>query len=119
MLAAAAETHRVKQLPAYDLNSVLMEPQYYTKCLDGTTVILWFELTHHLIHKGKDKPAINTFSTCVVQICVILPLPGTAPATPQKKLLPHNTYFSSFTPTKHNQDNKDEKENEHPWKITR
>ena len=40
VLAAAAETHHVKQLPAYNLNSVLMEPQYYTKCLDGTTVIL-------------------------------------------------------------------------------
>ena len=82
VLAAAAETHHVKQLPAYNLNSVLMEPQYYTKCLDGITVILQFKLTHHLICKGKDKPAINTFSTCVVQIHIILPLPGTAPATP-------------------------------------
>lgn len=120
-LEVAAETHRVKPLPAYDLNGVLIEPQYYTKRLDGATVILRFELTHHLIGRGKEKPPVDTFSARVVQIRIILPPPGAAPATPQKKkLLPHDTYFGSFTPTKRNwDDDEDEKENERPKKTIR
>ncbi|KAF9645824.1 hypothetical protein BDM02DRAFT_3119669 [Thelephora ganbajun] len=43
-LAAAAETHYVNPLPAYDQDAVLLEPQYYAKRSDGATVIIRFEL---------------------------------------------------------------------------
>ena len=83
-LAATSESHRVEPLLAYDLNGVLIEPHYYMKRLDGTTVILRFELTHHLIHR-QGKALVDTFSARIVQIRVIFPLPGAAPVTPQKK----------------------------------
>lgn len=120
-LAVASETHRVEPLLAYDLNGVLIEPQYYMKRLDGATVILRFELAHHLIRK-QGKPPIDTFSARVVQIRVILPPPGAAPATPRKKrVLPRDTYFGSFTPTKRNRDDidEDDKENGRPKKAKR
>lgn len=112
-LAVAAETHSINPLPAYDQNGVLIEPQYYMKRLDGATVILRFELTHYLIRKGKDKQAVDTFSARVVQIRVILPPPGACPATPRKKkVLMHDDYFGTFTPTKRSRDDDDDdKEN--------
>lgn len=121
-LAAAAETHHIKLLPAYKINGVTMEPQYYMKRLDGATVILRFELAHHLICKGHEKVGIDMFSARVVQIRVILPPQGGAPATPRKlkKLLPYNNYFGSFTPTKCNwDDDGDDKENSLPPKTMR
>lgn len=120
-LAAAAETHQVNPLPAYDQNGVLLEPQYYGKRLDGATVIARFGLTHHLIRKGKDKRAVDTFSARIVQLRIILPPPGAGPATPRKKkVLLHDIYFGSFTPTKRGRDDKDDdKENGPPMKVTR
>jgi len=121
-LAAAAETHQVNPLPGYDQNGVLLEPQYYTKRLDGATVIIRFELTHYLIRKGKDQPAVDTFSARVVQLRIILPPPGATPATPRKKkVLPHDNYFGSFTPTKRGRDDDDDdnKENDRPSKTMR
>jgi hypothetical protein len=120
-LAAAVRTHRVEPLPACDLGGVLIEPQYYAKRLDGATVILRFKLIHHLIRRGKDRPAVDTFSARVVQIRIILPPPGAALATSRKKrLLPCDTYFGSFTPTKRNgDDDEDNKENGPPPKTTR
>ena len=120
-LAVAAETHQVNPLPAYDQNGVLLEPHYYGKRLDGATVVIRFELSHYLIRKGKDKRATDTFSARVVQLRVILPPPGASPATPRKKkVLPHDTYFGSFTPTKRRRDDDDdEKENEPLAKIIR
>lgn len=115
-LAAAAETHQVHPLPAYDQNGVLLEPQYYGRRLDGATVVARFELTHYLIRKGKDGRAVDTFSARIVQLRVILPPPGACPATPRKKkVLPHDTYFGSFTPTKRGRDDEDDdKENHKP-----
>lgn len=121
-LAAAAETHSINPLPTYDQNAVLVELQYYTRRLDGATVILRFELTHYLIRKGKDEPAVDTFSAHVVQVRIILPPAGASPATPRKKkLLPHDMYFGTFTPTKRSRDDDDEddKENERPLKALR
>ena len=119
-LAATSESHHVEPLLTYNLNGVLIEPQYYMKRLDGATVILWFELAHHLICK-QGKVPVNTFSARIVQICVILPPPGVAPATPRKKrVLPRDSYFGSFTPTKCGRDDNDEdKENDMPRKLMR
>ena len=124
-LAVAAETHSVNPLPAYDLNGVLVEPQYYTKRLDGATVIIRFELNHYLI-RSKDKPSVDTFSARVVQLRVILPPPGASPATPRKKkVLPRDDYFGSFTPTKRgrgdedDENSDDDKENGRPLKSLR
>ncbi|KAF9789202.1 hypothetical protein BJ322DRAFT_1017915 [Thelephora terrestris] len=98
-LASAAETHRVEPLPAYDLNGVLMEPQYYTRRLDGATVVLHFELSHHPICKSREGAPVDTFSARVVQIRVILPPTGASPATPRKKkLLPQDDYFVHSLP---------------------
>ena len=110
----------MEPLLAYDLNGVLIEPQYYMKRLDGATVILRFELSHHLICK-QGKPPVDTFSARVVQIRVILPPPGAAPATPRKKrVLPRDNYFGSFTPTKRARDDEDDdKENDRPRKLMR
>ena len=121
-LAAASDSHHVEPLLAYDINSVLIEPQYYMRRLDGATVILQFELSHHLIRK-QGKPPVDTFSARVVQIRVILPPPGVAPATPRKKrVLPRDDYFGSFMPTKRGQDDNDndnDKENVGPRKLMR
>lgn len=115
-LAAAAETHQVNPLPAYDQNGRLLEPQYYTKRLDGATVAIRFELNHFLIYKGKDQRAVDTFSARLVQIRIILPPPGACPATPRKKKVAlHDNYFGSFTPTKRGRDDDDsDKENGPP-----
>ena len=119
-LAVAAQTHQVNPLPGYDQNGVLLEPHYYGKRLDGATVVIRFELFHYLIRKGKDKHGIDTFSARVVQLRIILPPPGACPATPwKKKVLPHDTYFGSFTPTKRGRDDDDEKENEPLAKVIR
>ena len=120
-LAIAAETHLVQPLPAYDLNSVLIEPQYYMRRLDGATVILRFELVHHLIRKGKDQAGVDTFSARVVQLRVILPPQGQSPATPiRRKLLPRDDYFGTFTPSKRDRDDdEDDKENGPPLKAMR
>jgi hypothetical protein len=98
-----------------------MEPQYYMRRLDGATVILRFELFHHLIRKGQGGAATDTFSARVVQIRVILPPPGGSPANPRKKkVLPYDNYFGSFTPTKRNRDDDgDDKENGPQPKTTR
>ena len=114
------ETHTVNPLPTYDQNGILLEPQYYTKRLDGATVIIRFELFHYLV-RSKDKPAVDTFSTRLVQVRIILPPAGASPATPRKKkLLPHDTYFGSFIPTKRGRDDDDEgKENQRPLKVFR
>ena len=122
-LAVAAETHAINLLPVYNQNGVLLEPQYYTKCLDGATVIIWFELNHYLIHAKGELPS-DTFSARIVQAQIILPPTGASPATPcKKKLLPHDTYFGSFTPSKHGRDddndNNDDKENGRPLKFLR
>jgi len=45
------------------------------KLLDGATAIIRFELYHYLIRKGKDQPAVDTFSTRVVQVRIIPPPP--------------------------------------------
>ena len=112
-LAVAAETHQVNPLPAYDQNGVLLEPQYYSKRLDGATVVLCFELTHYLIHK-KDQHAIDTLSAHIVQLRIILPLPRSSPTTPRKKKIPlHDNYFGTFTPTKRRRgDDNDNKGND-------
>ena len=115
-LAVAAESHSVNPLPAYDQNGVLIEPQYYTRRLDGATVIIRFELYHYLI-RSRDMPPVDTFSARVVQLRVILPPQGASPATPRKKkILPHDDYFGSFTPTKRSRDDEDDddKENDRP-----
>jgi len=123
-LAAAAETHSVNPLPAYDQNGVLVEPLQYNRRLDGATVIIRFELYHYLI-RNKGKPAVDTFSARVVQLRIVLPPPGASPATPRKKkLLPHDTYFGSFTPKRgrddeDDDDNEDGKENQRPLKALR
>lgn len=109
-------------MPGYDQNGVLPEPQYYTKCLDGATVIIRFELTHYLIRKGKDQAAVDTFSARIVQLRIILSPPGASPTTPgKKKVLPHDNYFGSFTPTKcgRDDDDDDNKENDCPSKTMR
>ena len=110
----------MEPLLAYNLNGVLIEPQYYMKRLDGATVILRFELSHHLIRK-QGKPPVDTFSARIVQIRVILPPPGAAPATPRKKrVLPRDNYFGSFMPTKRaRDDDDDDKENDRPRKLMR
>ena len=123
-LAVAAETHAVNPLPVYDQNGVLLEPQYYTKRLDGATVIIRFELNHYLI-RAKGEPPSDTFSARIVQARIILPPTGASPATPRKKkLLPHDTYFGSFTPSKRGRDDDDDddnnnKENGRPLKFLR
>jgi len=124
-LAAASETHSVNPLPAYDLNGVLVDPQQYTRRLDGATVIIRFELNHYLI-RSKGQPSIDTFSARVVQLRVILPPPGASPVTPRKKkILPRDDYFGSFTPTKRGRDDEeddsgdDDKENGRPLKALR
>ena len=110
----------MEPLLIYDLNGVLIEPRYYMKRLDGATVILRFELAHHLIRR-QGKAPVNIFSARIVQIRVILPPPGAAPANPRKKrVLPRDNYFGSFTPTKHGRDDDDEdKENDRPRKLMR
>lgn len=99
-LAKLVATHCVNPLPAYDQNAILIEPYLYTRRLDGATVIIRFNLSHHLICKKGERP-IDTFSGRVVQIRVVRPPPTALPATPRKKkLLPTDDYFGSFTPTK-------------------
>ena len=108
-LAAAASTHQVNPLPAYDQNGVLLEPQYYTKRLDGATVVIRFELNHYAIQQKDKKRIVDTLSARIIQIRVILPPPGACPATPRKKKTAlHDTYFGSFTPTKHRRDDDDD-----------
>lgn len=114
-LAAASKSYQVNPLPAYDQNGVLLEPQYYVKRLDGATIIARFSLTHTVIRPSKGKRAGDTFSAHIVQLRVILPPPGASPATPRKKrMLMHDAYFGSFTPTKRRRDDddNDDKENE-------
>ena len=122
-LTAAAETHKVNPLPAYDQNGVVIEPQFYTRRLEGATVIIRFELYHYLIRNGKNQPATDTFSARVFHIRVILPPPGASPATPRKRrVLPRDDYFGSFTPTKRHRDGDDDdssKENRRPSKLIR
>lgn len=55
------------------------------KLLDGATAIIRFELYHYLIRKGKDQPAVDTFSTRVVQVRIIPPPPGSISRYPQKE----------------------------------
>jgi hypothetical protein len=118
-LAAAAETHLVNPLPGYDQNGVLIEPQLYSRRLDGATVVIRFELNHYFIRK-REQRSVDAFSARVIQVRVILPPPGTCPATPRRrKILPRDTYFGSFTPSKRGRDDEDEKENERPPKISR
>ena len=105
-------THQVNPLLAYDQNGSLLEPQDYAKCLEGATVVIYFELNHYVIHQ-KDEHTVDTFRACITKIRVILP-PETSPATPQrKKVLLNNAYPVSFTPNRHcGDDNHDDKESE-------
>jgi hypothetical protein len=74
-----------------------------------------FELYHHSIRNRKDKNSlpIDTFSTRLVQLRIVIP-PAGNPVTPRKrKPQPSDGFFGSFTPQKgfKRGDNGSDKEN--------
>lgn len=100
-LAKLVPSHCVNPLPAYDQNGILLEPSLYTCRLDGATVIIRFNLSHHLIRGKEGERSVDAFSARVVQIRIVRPPPTALPVTPRRrKLLPTDDYFGSFTPTK-------------------